>query len=112
MALPELRMSFADQAALAQELSTNLKHGRAFLLGEGGVEVLADCVLVLVHPVAGIELGLRGQVVMVSDSAPMRGVGIQLRPFDASVVEALDAFAAGDPEARGTAEIPRPPPPA
>jgi hypothetical protein len=102
---PELRMSFADEAALAQELASNLKHGRAFLLGAAAAEVLADCVLVLVHPGSGQELALLGQVVMVSDSEPMRGVGIQLRPFDAGVVQAIEAFVAGDPNARGTAVI-------
>jgi len=108
MPLPELRMSFADQAALAQELASNLKHGRAFLLGTSEVEVLADCVLVLVHPESRHELGLLGQVVMVSDSEPMLGVGIQLRPFDPGVVQAIEAFVAGDPNARGTAAIAQP----
>ena len=110
MAPPELRMSFADPAGLARELDTNLRHGRAFLLGQGGVEVLADCVLVLVHPDSGHELGLLGQVVMVNDSEAFRGVGVQLRPFDAGVVQAIEAFAAGDLNARGTAELAPPPP--
>ncbi|HMI94114.1 MAG TPA: hypothetical protein VK509_22225, partial [Polyangiales bacterium] len=85
--------------------ASDLKHGRAFLLGASAVEVLADCVLVLVHPESGHELGLLGQVVMVSDSEPMRGVGIQLRPFDSGVVQAIEAFVAGDPNARGTAVL-------
>src|SRR5689334_18485593 len=100
----ELRMSFADQAALARELDSNLRHGRAFILGAGGVEALIDCVLVLVHPTSGHEIGLRGQVVMVSDAEPVRGIGIQLRPFDANVLRMLQAFVDGDPAAVGTAE--------
>jgi hypothetical protein len=103
----ELRMSFADRAALVHELDSNLKLGRAFLLGASAVEVLADCVLVLVHPEDGHEIGLAGQVVMVSDSEPMRGLGIQLRPFDPAVVQAIEAFIAGDRSARGTAELAR-----
>jgi hypothetical protein len=104
----ELRMSFADQAALARELDSNLRHGRAFILGAGGVEALIDCVLVLVHPSSGHEIGLRGQVVMVSDAEPVRGIGIQLRPFDANVLRMVQAFVDGDPAAVGTAELSEP----
>jgi hypothetical protein len=110
MGTTELRMSFADQAALARELDSNLRHGRAFILGAGGVEALIDCVLVLVHPTSGHEIGLRGQVVMVSDAEPVRGIGIQLRPFDANVLRMLQAFVDGDPAAVGTAELSRPEP--
>jgi hypothetical protein len=106
----ELRMSFADQAALARELDSNLRHGRAFILGAGGVEALIDCVLVLVHPTSGHEIGLRGQVVMVSDAEPVRGIGIQLRPFDANVLRMVQAFVDGDPAAVGTAEPSQPEP--
>jgi len=89
-------MSFPDRAALEREIADNLRHGRAFVMGATGVEVLADCVLVLVHPEHGGALELPGQAVLVSDAEPMRGVGVELRPFDASVVSTLEEFAAGE----------------
>ncbi|MFI5306276.1 MAG: hypothetical protein ACHQ53_02925 [Polyangiales bacterium] len=107
MPLPELRMSFADRAGLEREIATNLRHGRAFVMGATGVEVLADCVLVLVHPDHAGLLELPGQAVLVSDSDSMRGVGVELRPFDASVVSTLEEFARGEicvPEPAAEAE--------
>src|SRR5690349_9790907 len=88
---PELRMSFADRAALAQEIKSNLIHGRAFVRDATGITVLSDCVVVLSHPENGALFGLRGQAVLVSESEPMRGVGVQLRPFDHSVIAAIEA---------------------
>jgi hypothetical protein len=96
MAQPELRMSFADRAALEEELASNLKHGRAFVKDAAGVAVLADCVLLLVRPDDGAELALRGQAVFVSDSDTLRGVGVELRPFDAEVIARMEAFARGE----------------
>jgi hypothetical protein len=92
---PELRMSFADRAALALELESNLKHGRAFVKDAEGVEALTDCSLRIVHPEDGAELSLRAQAVLVCESGPMRGIGVQLRPFDSSVAAQLEAFVAG-----------------
>jgi hypothetical protein len=92
---PELRMSFADRAALALELESNLKHGRAFVKDAEGIEALTDCSLRIVHPEDGAELSLRAQAVLVCESGPMRGIGVQLRPFDSSVAAQLDAFVAG-----------------
>jgi hypothetical protein len=88
-------MRFADRAELAQELTANLKHGRAFVKDADAVEVLSDCVLTLVHPDDGAELALQAQVVMVCDSGGLRGVGLQLRPFDTAVVERVEAFVQG-----------------
>jgi hypothetical protein len=95
MSTPELRMSFADQAALAQELESNLKHGRAFIKDADGMAALTDCRLCIVHPEDGVELSLAAQAVLVCESGPMRGIGVQLRPFDAAVVAQLEAFVAG-----------------
>jgi hypothetical protein len=93
MPRPELRMSFVDRAALEQELASNLKHGRAFVCGgPQAIEVLSDCMLLLVRPDDGAELELLGQAVFVSEA----GVGVQLRPFDAEIVAKLDAFARGE----------------
>jgi hypothetical protein len=96
MALPELRMCFADRAALEQELASNLKYGRAFVKDAGGVQVLADCLLLLVRPDDGAELELRGQAVFVSESDALRGIGVELRPFDADVVTKMEAFVRGE----------------
>jgi hypothetical protein len=106
MPTPELRMSFEDRAALAQELESNLKHGRAFVKDAGGVEALTDCQLRIVHPEDGAELSLPAQAVLICESGPMRGIGVQLRPFDAQVVAQLEAFVAGvrsEPSAQAVA---------
>jgi hypothetical protein len=95
MLLPELRMCFADPAELAAELEANFKHGRAFAKGAEGVGVLADCTLVLVHPGDSAELKLPAQAVMVCDGGAMRGIGLQLRPFDAAVIALIEGFIAG-----------------
>jgi hypothetical protein len=89
-------MCFTDRAALERELESNFKLGRAFVRDVQSIEVLADCTLVLVHPDDGVEHALRGQAVLVSDAEPMRGVGVQLRPFDAQVMTALEAFVRGE----------------
>ena len=104
MLRPELRMTFSDEAALAGEFKSNLKHGRAFVAGACGIDVLADCVLVLVHPVSGKELPLVGQAVFVSDSAQSCGVGVELRPFDATVLGSLSAFVHEQVAAQADAE--------
>jgi len=88
-------MSFADRAALALELESNLKHGRAFVKDAEGVAALTDCSLRIVHPEDGAELSLPAQAVLVCESGPMRGIGVQLRPFDAKVAAQLEAFVAG-----------------
>ncbi len=88
----ELRMSFPSMAALERELEQNLKHGRAFLSEVADAGVLSDCMLVIVHPESGAELRLPAQIVMVSNDGPMRGTGIEVRPFNASVHEQLEEF--------------------
>lgn len=88
-------MSFEDRAALAQELETNLKHGRAFVKDASGLEALTDCLLRIIHPDDGAELALPAQAVLVCDSGPVRGIGVQLRPFDAQVLARLADFVAG-----------------
>lgn len=95
MTRPELRMSFANAEALSREFESNLKHGRALLPEPSTLEVLSDCTLVVVHPDDARELALPAQVVMVSASGPVRGVGIELRPFDAGVREQLARFIEG-----------------
>lgn len=89
MELPELRMCFADGGSLALELEQNLRHGRAFLSGQQAIEVLSECVLVLVHPDHGAELRLSAQVVMVNAS----GTGIALRGLTSEELAKLVAFA-------------------
>ena len=96
MSSPVLRMCFADRETLDRELASNLRLGRAFVLEATGVEVLSDCTLVLVHPEDGAEHAISAQAVLVSDAEPMRGVGLALRPFDAQVVSALEAFVRGE----------------
>ena len=97
MSAPALRMRFADREALAGEVESNLRHGRAFVSGPCDLEALSECELVLEHP-EGWELSLRAQVVMVSDTESMRGAGIELRPFDASIVSRIERFVREAPE--------------
>ena len=99
MARPDLRMSFADAEALARECDSNLKHGRGFVHNATGIAVLSDCTLVLEHPASGRTLSILAQAVMVVDDGPMRGVGLQLRPFDAVLRDRIERFVAGDADA-------------
>jgi hypothetical protein len=96
---PELRMSFVDTAGLERELAQNLKYGRAFVAGAGGIAVLSDCALVLVRADGG-ELRLTAQAVMVMDA----GVGLELRPFGPDVLAKIEAFASGAPGEAPAAE--------
>ena len=93
MELPELRMTFADQAGLAHELQQNLRHGRAFLYQRTEIPVLSECTLVLVHPDREEELRLPAQVVMVSAG----GVGVSLASGYLTQLDRLEAFAAASP---------------
>jgi hypothetical protein len=97
-------MSFVDTAGLERELAQNLKFGRAFVNGAGGVAVLSDCTLVLARA-DGCELRLTAHAVMVADAGAMCGIGLELRPFGPDVLAQLEAFASGAPMA-----APEPPP--
>lgn len=92
-ALPELRMTFGDRAALERELESNLTHGRAFVSASCELCVLDDCALVLVHPDGGGTLTLPAQAVMVAGA----GVGVQLRPFNAGTIATLRQFVEAPP---------------
>jgi hypothetical protein len=98
MALPEVRMSFPDRAALERELDQNLRHGRAFLNQPSDVPVLSECVLVLVHPEHAQELRLAAQVVMVTPSGPMCGIGIALRSCGPDELARMQEFASAPAE--------------
>jgi hypothetical protein len=98
-------MSFVDTAGLERELAQNLKLGRAFVNGAGGVAVLSDCTLVLARA-DGAELKLTAQAVFVSDAAGMCGVGLELRPFGPDVVAQLEAFVSGAPSEAPASEAP------
>jgi hypothetical protein len=91
-------MSFVDTAGLERELAQNLRFGRAFVNGAGGVAVLSDCLLVLTRA-DGVELRLTAHAVMVADAGAMCGVGLELRPFGPDVIAQLEAFASGAPMA-------------
>ena len=90
-------MAFVDHAALERELQTNLKHGRVFVPGASELAVLDDCVLVLVRPSDQDTLALPAQAVLVSSAGAMCGVGVQLKPFNASVIATLTEFVAKAP---------------
>jgi hypothetical protein len=104
----ELRVEFADLAALQREIDQNLRHGRAFLAQVADASVLSDCTLVLVHPDHGAELRVPAQIVMIAADGPMRGTGIELRPFGPAVQAELAAFPTSAPPTAAKT-IPAPP---
>jgi hypothetical protein len=95
MGLPELRMSFASADEMAQEYTTNLQHGRAFVLQADAIDVLADCTLVLVDTTSGRELSLAAHAVFVAPGGPPNDVGVELRPFDDTVRDNIRNFIEG-----------------
>jgi hypothetical protein len=97
-------MSFVDTAGLERELAQNLKYGRAFVTGAGGVAVLSDCTLVLARA-DGAELRLAAQAVMVLDA----GIGLELRPFGPDVLATLEAFTRDKPVEAPAAATTAPP---
>ncbi len=70
-------MSFPDRAALAQEHDANLKHGRAFIKDADGVAALTDCWLQLALEDSGTLLAIEAQAVLICDSGPVLGIGVQ-----------------------------------
>jgi hypothetical protein len=90
-----LRLTFSDLSALEREISANIRYGRVFVSEVIEAPVLTEGVLVLVHPLSGLELRLNAQVVMVNSEGPMRGTGIALRSFGPSDVERVQEFVQG-----------------
>jgi hypothetical protein len=90
--LPESPLSFASIEALRDEWRSNLRKGRAFVLGVTGVGERQLCVLVLVHPVTQRAHRVAADVVWVKQDEPGAGVGIQFQGFDAAASAALEAF--------------------
>lgn len=78
MAGAELSLRFESEAALRREYDSNLRHGRAFIAGAGGVERLAACILKLQRSDTGGVVKLPAQVVLVSEAEPMVGVAVQM----------------------------------
>lgn len=105
MAVTELEMRFDSHAALQREFQSNLRSGRAFILGSVDADVLADVTLSLVHPVSGECLRLPARVVMVSNTPPLLGAGIELQKFNHDVAKAIEDFVASAVEAPAAAEL-------
>lgn len=78
MAGAELSLRFDSEAALRREYESNLRHGRAFIAGAGGVERLASCTLTLQRSDTGGVVKLPALVVLVSEAEPMVGVAVQM----------------------------------
>ncbi|HUH05470.1 MAG TPA: hypothetical protein VML75_25920 [Kofleriaceae bacterium] len=83
-------ISFADLAALQQELRDNLERGGAFVLGDHGLGQDDECEAVIVHP-AGPRLCLPARVVLVVGGATP-GVGLAFVGFDAALRDAVIEF--------------------
>lgn len=83
-------ISFADLAALEQELHDNLERGGTFVVGTHGLGQDDECEAVLVHP-AGPRLCLPARVVLVVDGAAP-GIGLAFIGFDAALRNAVIEF--------------------
>jgi hypothetical protein len=109
MAPAELRLEYAGPAALEADFESNLRKGRAFVVGVTGVSERELCELVVVHPTSGTTFSITADVVWVKRDEPGAGVGVQFADFDAKLLAALRAFVeGGHDEARpsASAELP------
>ena len=89
-ATDELVLSFESVEALRDEYEANLRHGRAFVAGAGGVERLAPCTLRLAVENSADTLALKARVVLVSETEELNGVALELAP--GSVRQRLTRF--------------------
>lgn len=109
-----LRLRYPDVAALARDFETNLKKGRAFVVGATLVADRSRRRLVIEHPSTGHELALWGEVVWSSPDPAHPSVGVELAGFGADLAQRLAEFvygaspgdggAEGEPASNGAAE--------
>ncbi len=74
----ELLLSFGSLEAARAEYEANLRHGRAFVPGAGGLELYAPCRLRISRDDGVVSLEIEARVIMVSDREPMRGTAVEL----------------------------------
>ena len=102
---PQLTLRYEDLEALQEDLECNLRHGRAFAGGAGGVAERQACEVAIVHPESGDTFDLQAEVVWVKDDEPGRGIGLAFQEFDPDCLERLAAFAQGSKSERGPEHI-------
>jgi len=113
--LPTIRLEFESVESLRAYLASDLRKGRAFVAGAGGVGERDLCELLLVHPSTGATLALVADAVWIKCEEPGAGIGVQLHDFNATVLDAIECFAAGVvqpelPDPEGPAPGSEPPP--
>lgn len=92
MTKPVLVLECPTVEALRVEFDKNLRRARAFLMGIDGVTLNTMVQLSITHPVSQTTLLVDAEVVYVRQEEPGRGVGLQLTPFDPTLVESIRAF--------------------
>jgi hypothetical protein len=88
----ELTLRYADISELQRDYESNLRKGRAFVLGRASLAVRQPCMLSIEHPEGGAPLSVRAEAVWVNNEGDNAGTGVEFVNFDASVREALQAF--------------------
>jgi hypothetical protein len=101
--LPELRLEFDDAAHLREQWQSNLRKGRAFVVGATGIAERDLCQLVIVHPVTGETRCVAADAVWVKREEPGAGVGLEFQGFDAAAAASLEQFVAATESAAGAA---------
>jgi len=91
-AFPQLQLEYDDPEALQQDFEDNLRHGRAFVLGEAELSERQPCELVVLHPDTGDTLVLPAEVVWIQPHGPGRGIGLVLRDAGPDVIARLGKF--------------------
>lgn len=89
-----LVLECASLEALVREQQTNLRHGRAFVPGRQPVTVFDEVFLRVVECVSGEQAEMRARVIMVSDSGPLEGVGLELTSDRNDIARELEALLA------------------
>lgn len=90
--LPEIVVEYEDTQRLAAEYERDLRKGRAFASGAGGVQERDLCALTLVHRDSGQRCELTAEAVYVQPDGPGVGVGVQFDQTDDDWLSKLDAF--------------------
>lgn len=100
----ELLLTYESLEALSRAYDSDLRKGRAFVVGATGPGEREPCVVVLVHPTTGARHAAPAEVVWVKRDAPGAGVGVALRDFDDAARAALQAFITSPPPAEAADE--------
>ncbi len=88
----ELTLRYRDFLELQRDYESNLRKGRAFVLGAASLSVRQPCALSIEHPEGGTPLTVQAAAVWVNSEGENAGTGLEFVNFDTAVREALHAF--------------------